>query len=98
MEFKTDIEIAQPTPMRPITEIAKVAGVDEKYLELYGNYKAKTSHTLNPVPCYIYDNFYGDSYTFNEGDFGLANVAATVVTMMGYDAPEMWEKSLINLK
>ena len=63
-----------------------------------GSPKAKTSHTLNPVPCYIYDNFYGDSYTFNEGDFGLANVAATVVTMMGYDAPEMWEKSLINLK
>ncbi len=63
-----------------------------------GTPKAKTSHTLNPVPCYIYDNFYGDKYTFAEGDFGLANVAATVVTMMGYDAPEMWEKSLINLK
>ena len=44
MEFKTDIEIAQSTPMRPITEIAKVAGVDEKYLELYGKYKAKISN------------------------------------------------------
>ena len=63
-----------------------------------GTPKAKTSHTLNPVPCFIYDNFYGDKYTFAEGEFGLANVAATVVTMMGYDAPEMWEKSLINLK
>ncbi|MBR4950355.1 MAG: 2,3-bisphosphoglycerate-independent phosphoglycerate mutase, partial [Clostridia bacterium] len=63
-----------------------------------GTPKAKTSHTLNPVPCYIYDNFYGDNYTFAEGEFGLANVAATVVTMMGYEAPEMWEKSLINLK
>ncbi len=63
-----------------------------------GTPKAKTSHTLNPVPCYIYDNFYGDNYDFAEGDFGLANVAATVVTMMGYEAPEMWEKSLINLK
>ena len=41
MEFKTDIEIAQSTPMKPITEIAAVAGVDSKYLELYGNYKAK---------------------------------------------------------
>ncbi len=63
-----------------------------------GSPKAKTSHTLNPVPCYIYDNFYKDNYTLASGEFGLANVAATVVTMMGYDAPEMWEKSLINLK
>ena len=46
MEFKTDIEIAQSTPMRPITEIAKVAGVDEQYLELYGNYKAKVDYHL----------------------------------------------------
>ncbi len=63
-----------------------------------GSPKAKTSHTLNPVPCYIYDNFYKDAYTLEEGNFGLANVAATVVTMMGYEAPEMWEKSLIKLK
>ena len=46
MEFKTDIEIAQSTPMRPITEIAKVAGVDEKYLELYGSYKAKIDYSM----------------------------------------------------
>ena len=46
MEFKTDIEIAQSCQMRPIYEIAKVAGVDEKYLELYGNYKAKIDYNL----------------------------------------------------
>ncbi len=46
MEFKTDIEIAQSTPMRPITEIAKTAGVDAQYLELYGNYKAKVDYRL----------------------------------------------------
>lgn len=63
-----------------------------------GTPKAKTSHTLNPVPCYIYDNFYADNYDFEEGSFGLANVAATVVTMMGYDAPEMWEKSMIKVR
>ena len=60
--------------------------------------KAKTSHTLNPVPCYIYDNFYTDKYTCIDGKYGLANVAATVVTMMGYDAPEIWEKSMIEMK
>ena len=46
MEFKTDIEIAQACTMRPITEIAKIAGVDEKYLELYGKYKAKIDYNL----------------------------------------------------
>ena len=33
-----------------------------------------------------------------EGDYGLANVAATVVSMMGYDAPEVWEKPMIKVK
>ena len=46
MEFKTDIEIAQSTPMQHITEIAKVAGVDEQYLELYGSHKAKVDYRL----------------------------------------------------
>ena len=46
MEFKTDIEIAQSTPMKHITEIAKVAGVEDKYLELYGNYKAKIDYNM----------------------------------------------------
>ncbi len=46
MEFKTDIEIAQSCQMRHIREIAEVAGVDEKYLELYGNYKAKIDYNL----------------------------------------------------
>ena len=46
MEFKTDIQIAQECKMQKITEIAKVAGVDEQYLELYGNYKAKVDYRL----------------------------------------------------
>ena len=46
MAYLSDIEIAQSTPMQPITEIAKVAGVDEKYLELYGKYKAKVDYNL----------------------------------------------------
>ena len=46
MAFKTDIEIAQETVMQPITEIAKVAGVDEKYLEQYGKYKAKVDYQI----------------------------------------------------
>ncbi len=42
----TDIEIAQSAVMQPITEIAEVAGVDSKYLEQYGNYKAKIDLAL----------------------------------------------------
>ncbi|MBE3094234.1 MAG: formate--tetrahydrofolate ligase [Actinobacteria bacterium] len=39
--MKSDIEIAQAAKMKNIKEIAEVLGIDEKYLELYGNYKAK---------------------------------------------------------
>ena len=41
MKILSDIEIAQACQMRHITEIAKTAGIDDQYLELYGNYKAK---------------------------------------------------------
>ena len=46
MGFKTDIQIAQECDKKRITEIAKTAGVDEKYLEQYGNYKAKVDYAL----------------------------------------------------
>ncbi len=42
----TDIEIAQSVTMKPITEIADAAGIDSKYLEQYGNYKAKVDLSL----------------------------------------------------
>ena len=42
----TDIEIAQQCAMKPITEIAVTAHVDEKYLEQYGRYKAKIDLSL----------------------------------------------------
>ena len=46
MAFLTDIEIAQNATLRPITEIAEAAGVDDKYLELYGKHKAKVNYSL----------------------------------------------------
>ncbi|MDD6440890.1 MAG: formate--tetrahydrofolate ligase, partial [bacterium] len=46
MEFKSDIQIAQECQMAPITEIAAKAGIDEKYLEQYGKYKAKIDYNL----------------------------------------------------
>ena len=44
--MKTDIEIAQSALMAPITEIAAKAGIDDKYLEQYGKYKAKVDLSL----------------------------------------------------
>lgn len=46
MQYKSDIEIAQGAAMRPITEIAKTAHVDENYIEQYGRYKAKIDPAL----------------------------------------------------
>ena len=46
MGFKSDIEIAQECEMKPITEIAAKAGIDDKYLEQYGKYKAKIDYNL----------------------------------------------------
>ncbi len=46
MGFKSDIEIAQECEMLPITQIAEKAGIDDKYLEQYGKYKAKIDYNL----------------------------------------------------
>ena len=65
-----------------------------------GSFKAKTSHTLNPVPCIIYDNFNADKYEVKSDrrDLGLSSVAATTVNLLGYEAPSIWDESLVNLK
>jgi formate--tetrahydrofolate ligase len=42
----TDIEIAQSCEMKPIGQIASAAGIDEKYVEPYGRYKAKVDYAL----------------------------------------------------
>ena len=66
-----------------------------------GKMKAKTSHTLNKVPCIIYDNTDAKNhYTVkaDEGSFGLSNVAATMVNLLGYEAPAKWDESVIELK
>ncbi len=46
MTYKTDIEIARECKMLPVSEIARNAGIDEKYLEHYGRYKAKIDLSL----------------------------------------------------
>ena len=46
MEFKTDIQIAQEAVLEPITDVAKAAGIDLKYVEPYGSRKAKIDYSL----------------------------------------------------
>jgi len=79
-------------------EIDKKSGAPKANKD--GSFKAKTSHTLNPVPFIVYDNFYSENYNLKQGraDFGLSNVAATTVNMLGYNAPDMWDESMISLK
>ena len=64
-----------------------------------GHLKPKTAHTLNPVPCVIIDDFYKDKYAVKEkNNFGLSNLAATFVNLLGYDAPDFWDESMIEFK
>ncbi len=64
-----------------------------------GTPKAKTSHTLNKVPCIIYDPLFSNEYNLSGLDNpGLGNVAATALQLMGFEAPEDYLPSLIDLK
>jgi 2,3-bisphosphoglycerate-independent phosphoglycerate mutase len=58
-----------------------------------GAIKAKTSHTLNPVPFIIYDKHH--KHEIKPGSYGLANVAATITGLLGIDAPAGWEESML---
>ncbi|MFP6653984.1 MAG: 2,3-bisphosphoglycerate-independent phosphoglycerate mutase, partial [Myxococcota bacterium] len=61
-----------------------------------GRTKPKTSHTLNPVPLHIYAP--SVSLSLNPGlpNAGLANLASTVLNLMGFDAPEDFKESLLD--
>lgn len=65
-----------------------------------GSPKAKTSHSLNPVPAIIYDPEYKGEYdqsALNSG-LGISSWPATIMQLMGFIPPEDYDKSLINLK
>ena len=58
-----------------------------------GKTSVRTAHSLNPVPFIIYDK--DTRWTILDGQYGLANVAPTVVKLMGLPAPACWEQSMI---
>ncbi|GDY14304.1 putative 2,3-bisphosphoglycerate-independent phosphoglycerate mutase [Planctomycetota bacterium] len=60
-----------------------------------GRPKAKTSHTLSPVPFIIHDPRQRHAVDPSVANPGLANVAATALSLMGYQAPSDYARSLI---
>ena len=58
-----------------------------------GKTSVRTAHSLNPVPFIIYDP--DNKYEIKDGHYGLANVAPTIVTMMGLESPDCWQPSMI---
>jgi 2,3-bisphosphoglycerate-independent phosphoglycerate mutase len=70
---------------------------EEMFTESDGVRAPKTSHTLNPVPFAIYDPNYDGEYRMTPpAHAGLANVAATILNLLGYEAPSDYEPSLIS--
>ncbi len=73
---------------------------DIMFTEKNGERSPKTSHTLSPVPFAIHDpNFDGEYHMVGAAPgpaHGLANVAATVFNLLGYDAPDDYLPSLID--
>ena len=58
-----------------------------------GKTSVRTAHSLNPVPFIIYDPDH--TWAIKDGHYGLANVAPTIVKMMGLTAPDCWEDSMV---
>jgi len=65
-----------------------------------GSPMVKTSHTLNPVPLMIYDPNRNDQYELNTTLHhpGIANITATCLELLGFQAPADFEPSLLKFK
>ncbi|MDD2742857.1 MAG: 2,3-bisphosphoglycerate-independent phosphoglycerate mutase [Rhodocyclaceae bacterium] len=64
-----------------------------------GSFKAKTAHTLNPVPLILYDNVSGGKLALKQTETaGLSNIAATITNLLGYEKHDSWDDSLLEIK
>ncbi|MFA7292928.1 MAG: 2,3-bisphosphoglycerate-independent phosphoglycerate mutase [Rhodocyclaceae bacterium] len=64
-----------------------------------GSFKAKTAHTLNPVPLILYDNVSGGKLGLKQTEkAGLSNIAATVANLLGLEKHEKWDESLLEIR
>ena len=61
-----------------------------------GSPQAKTSHSLNPVPCIIYDPTYDGEYSKElRGGLGISSLAATTMELLGFEPPEYYDPSVL---
>jgi 2,3-bisphosphoglycerate-independent phosphoglycerate mutase len=78
-------------------EIDKKTGEPAKNKD--GSYKAKTAHTLNPVPLILYDNVSGGKLGLKQtATAGLSNIAATVANLVGLEKHAAWDESMLEIK
>jgi len=79
--------------------LADHGNADEMFTVKNGVKTMKTSHTLNPVPFSIVDNNTTNNYSLakNLPEAGLANVAATLCNLLGFEAPKNYQPSLIQI-
>ncbi|MEM9654721.1 MAG: 2,3-bisphosphoglycerate-independent phosphoglycerate mutase, partial [Actinomycetota bacterium] len=69
---------------------------DIMYTDKDGVRSPKTSHTLSPVPVAVYDPGFNGEYRLDPpADAGLSHVAATVFNLLGYEAPEGYQPTLL---
>ena len=67
-------------------------------IDKQGKKDIKTAHTLNPVPFVIYDPAFNEEYKMvSLKDAGLANIAATILNLMGYEKVVDYAESLISV-
>jgi 2,3-bisphosphoglycerate-independent phosphoglycerate mutase len=63
-----------------------------------GKPRMKTSHTLNPVPCYIYDPAGTTKARLSAHDnLGISSLAATVMQLLGFTPPEDYDPSIVDV-
>ncbi len=60
--------------------------------------KAKTAHSLNPVPCIIFDPTYNGEYKkdLKEG-LGISSLTATIINFLGFEAPEDYDETILDI-
>ena len=65
-------------------------------LKSNGDPKSKTSHSLNPVPCIIYDPCYNGEYSKElETGLGISSIATTCIQLLGFEAPEGYDPCIV---
>jgi len=79
--------------------LADHGNADEMFVMNKGEQQTSTAHSLNPVPFAIVDSGFNNEYELADLPAkGLANVAATMLNLLGFEAPKDYEPSLIKLK